>query len=275
MATHRRWEAIASCAVMLLFVGRELRAEPPASSEPELIAAARRGDVAAMERVFLQGQDLNQVGPGRQTAMHAAATAAQDKAVAWLISHEANVFAKDDSGKVPADITTELGHRSTSTVLKKFMLLLTLEQQASKDEAWEDLDEILTRDSRAYTILHVLAIRGNVEEARRRIQAGALVNAKTVLGITPLMKAAVLGHADMVALLLKSGADVNARDLLDNTPLIAAVVSGKQEVVKMILDAGADLKVHSRKTGGTALELAEKLGRDQIAVMLRQAGAGK
>jgi ankyrin repeat protein len=245
-----------------------------------MLAAARRGDIAAMEKLFLQGADLNQPGPGRRTALHAAAEAAQDKAVAWLLSHEANAFAKDEAGKVPSDITTAMGHRSTSTILKKFMLLMSLEQSASADEAWDDLVEILTRDSRAYTLLHVLAIRGNVEEARRRIQSGAVVDARTVLGMTPLMKAAIQGHKEMAELLLKSGADVNARDLLDNTPLIAAVVSGKEEVVKLMLDAGADLKVRSRKGGGTALELAEKMGRTSIAemlkaAMLRQAPAGK
>src|SRR5262245_9130948 len=67
------------------------------AAEPPLLAAARRGDIATMEKLFLQGEDLNQIGPGRQTALHVAATAAQDKVVAWLISHEASVFAKDES----------------------------------------------------------------------------------------------------------------------------------------------------------------------------------
>ncbi|HZI94033.1 MAG TPA: ankyrin repeat domain-containing protein [Patescibacteria group bacterium] len=272
----RRYAPVKGLA-SLIFLCAALAASlvPAAELQPPLIKAARSGNVGELERLFLQGQDLNQTMAGRRTALHAAAEAAQDQVVAWLISHEANVFAKDQNGKTPADITTELGHRTTSTLLKKFMLLQTIEQEAVKDQSWDDLVEILTRDARHYTLLHVLAIRGEVEESRKRIRAGAGVDARTVLGMTPLMKAAGMGHAEMVRLLLASGADVNARDLLDNTALLAAVVAGKDDVVRLLLDAKADVTSRSRNGGGTALELARRMGREKIAAMLAGHGTTK
>ena len=144
--------------------------------------------------------------------------------------------------------------------------------EGGSEESWDDLEEILKRDSRHYTVLHVLSFRGNVEEAGRRIRAGADVNAKTTLGVTPLMQAAARGQAATVRLLVKSGANVSARDLLGNTPLVAAVVSGNEEVVGLLLAARADATSRSLNGGGTALELADKLGRINISAMLRKAG---
>lgn len=260
----------------LAIIGPFDRAFPATTGaeRPQLLRAAAAGDVAQVERLFLQGQDLNQTGAGGETALHAAAAAAQDKIVEWLIAHEASVTVKDASGRTPADISTELGHRTTSMLLKRFMLLQSIERLAVQDESWDSLADALTRDSRHYTLLHVLAIKGSVEEARSRIKAGADLEAKTTLGMTPLMKAAGVGGAEMVRLLLKAGADVNARDLLDNTPLIASVVSGNENVIRLLIDAGADLNVHSRNGGGTALELAQKMGRrEKVVEILRQAGA--
>jgi len=261
-----------AAAAPLCLAASDPPASGPAAIEPPLLAAARRGDVAEIERLFLLGEDLNQAGANRQTALHVAAEAAQDKTAAWLLAHEANVFAKDARGQTAADVATVAGHRACSTVLKKFMLLSSIEQSASADGAWDDLADALTRDSRGYTLLHILAIRGNTDEMSRRIQAGAAVDARTTLGITPLMKAAALGHKDAVALLLKSGASANAKDVLSTTPLMAAVFSGSEEIVKMLLDAGADPKVKSKRGGDDALAVAEKMRRTAIADLLRRSG---
>src|SRR5262245_42858038 len=78
-------------------------AQPPAAEHSSsLIEAAREGDVARIERAFLSGQDLNQTTDKGQTALHVAAAGAKDDAVAWLIAHEANVFARDKNGETPA-----------------------------------------------------------------------------------------------------------------------------------------------------------------------------
>src|SRR5207247_10404449 len=71
---------------------------------PPLLAAAEKGDVAEVERLFLQGTDLNQTTTGRRTALHVASAAARDRVIEWLIAHEVNVFAKDEGGRTAADV---------------------------------------------------------------------------------------------------------------------------------------------------------------------------
>jgi len=75
------------------------------------------------------------------------------------------------------------------------------------------------------------------------IAAGALVDARTVKGETPLMSAAFSGSRRLVATLIEAGADVNATNENGQTPLTRAVVQRYTEIVKTLLAAKADPKV--------------------------------
>ena len=57
------------------------------------------------------------------------------------------------------------------------------------------------------TPLHIMAIWGDVENARTLIEAGAEIDARGEDGFTPLLNAVGQGHVEMVRLLLDSGAN--------------------------------------------------------------------
>jgi ankyrin repeat protein len=61
------------------------------------------------------------------------------------------------------------------------------------------------------TPLHLAARSGNIDECRRQLALGALVDARDNLGWTPLGMAAGKGHAAIVGLLLDHGANLNLR----------------------------------------------------------------
>lgn len=65
------------------------------------------------------------------------------------------------------------------------------------------------------------------------------VNAKDECGRTALMRAAHHGSADNVKTLLDMGADVNASDLWDVTALIMATARGRDDIVLLLREAGA------------------------------------
>lgn len=57
------------------------------------------------------------------------------------------------------------------------------------------------------TLLHVVAIWGDVDSARILIEEGATIDVPGEHGCTPLHEAALQGHVEVVKLLLSKGAD--------------------------------------------------------------------
>jgi|GEM_PF-942280 len=119
--------------------------------------------------------------------------------------------------------------------------------------------------------LHEAARTGNTALLGEMLQRGADANAKDSQGHTALMMAAKAGQLDAARLLLDAGADVNAFAHGGRTALIEATEQGGVGIAKLLVQHGADLNAICRT--GTALEVAERMGNNEIATLLRQAGA--
>jgi ankyrin repeat protein len=76
-----------------------------------------------------------------------------------------------------------------------------------------------------------------INHAKASLNKG--VNAKDECGRTALMRAAHHGSADNVKTLLDMGADVNASDLWDVTALTMATAQGRDDIVLLLREAGA------------------------------------
>src|SRR5260370_2565955 len=108
-------------------------------------------------------------------------------------------------------------------------------------------------DSRGTTPLMYGAAIGSVDAIKILLDAGAGVNAKNGLDITPLIYGAL--EPAKVKMLVAAGADVNAQSKIGRTPLIvAAGHPGGAETVRLLLSKGADPKA---KDGGEATALTE------------------
>jgi hypothetical protein len=82
----------------------------------------------------------------------------------------------------------------------------------------------------------------------------------------------VQAHHDIVLVLVQAGANVNVRDGNNATPVIWAADKCGPSVIQALVDAGADVNARANG-GGTALMLAEVLGKADNAAILRKAGA--
>lgn len=102
--------------------------------------------------------------------------------------------------------------------------------------------------------------RGHTVVAKIVLEAGADVNLRNKLGLTPLLVACgktTMGYRVISEALIAKGANVNVRDVIGNTPLLLAISGGMFEIAKMLIERGANVSLASSK-GMTPLELARR-----------------
>jgi uncharacterized protein len=106
---------------------------------------------------------------------------------------------------------------------------------------------------------------------------GARVDDKDRFNGTGLIRAAERGHARIVARLLRAGIDRDHVNRLGWTALLEAIVLGEGgarhiATVRALVAGGVDVNIPDRD-GARPLTLAEQRGFDEIARILRAAGA--
>jgi ankyrin repeat protein len=119
--------------------------------------------------------------------------------------------------------------------------------------------------------LHSAARNGNVALLKAFFQQES-PDSRDKDGRTPLMDAVAAGQLGSVRILLAAGANVNARANDGRTPLIEAAVRGRPKSARLLIAAHADLN-YEQRGWGTAVEAAERNGHNDVAAILRNAGA--
>lgn len=123
-----------------------------------------------------------------------------------------------------------------------------------------------TDDNGTPPLLLVLK-RGYTIVAKILLIAGADVNEKDKLGLTPLLVAcgkSTRGYKEIAEILINKGALINVRDTLGFTPLLLSLSGGTIDIATLLIEKGADVLASTRK-GETALSLARKLDTAQSA----------
>jgi len=119
------------------------------------------------------------------------------------------------------------------------------------------------------TAIMAAALNGHLDLVKKLRARGADIGGS---GWTPLIYAATGGHDAVVEYLLAEGANVNAVSPNGTSALMMAVREGKVSTVTLLLAKGAD--VHQKnQQGGTALAWATRGNEQGMAAQLRRAGA--
>ena len=139
----------------------------------------------------------------------------------------------------------------------------TLQQHGNANEA--DLD--------GTTALHWGVEEQRLDIVQALLEAGADVNARNHLLVTPLAVALTTGDAAITEQLLKSGANPRVPVPEMGTALLAAAYTGNPEVLKALLKAGVDVNEPEPSTKQTALMLAAAAGHEAAVKALLAAGA--
>jgi len=128
------------------------------------------------------------------------------------------------------------------------------------------------KDYLSMTPLHRAAINGYTDVARFLIDAGAIVDAKCTNDSTPLYRAAFHGHTDLARLLIEAGADPDAKDKYGQTLLHPAAWEGHTEIIRLLIDLGANVNAED-DNGYTALYCSVVEKMKSTARLLIEAGA--
>lgn len=84
------------------------------------------------------------------------------------------------------------------------------------------------------------ARRGQIEEVKKLLEAGAPIEAKNQYGATPLYMAAFNGHGEIVQLLLARGADPNVTDTFYKASVLTfSLQKGNPAIARLLLEKGA------------------------------------
>ena len=119
------------------------------------------------------------------------------------------------------------------------------------------------------TAVMAAALGGYLDLVKTLRARGATIDGA---GWTPLIYAATGGHDAVVTYLLSEGANVNASSPNGTTALMMAVREGKAGTATLLIARGADVNVRNQN-GATALAWALRGNEKALAEQLKRAGA--
>ncbi|KAK7571104.1 hypothetical protein V9T40_014708 [Parthenolecanium corni] len=248
---------------------------PPAviDLETQLLEASKSGDCDQVQRLLttyphiVNCRDLD----GRHsTPLHFAAGYNRVSVVEYLLSHGADVHAKDKGGLVPLHNACSYGHYEVTEMLVKHGANVNVA------DLWK------------FTPLHEAAAKGKYDIVKLLLQNGADPAKKNRDGATPLdlvkegdqdvadllrgnaalLDAAKKGNLARIQRLL-TPENINCRDLQgrNSTPLHLAAGYNNLEVAEFLLERGADVNAQD-KGGLIPLHNASSYGHLDIAALL-------
>jgi hypothetical protein len=124
------------------------------------------------------------------------------------------------------------------------------------------------------TPLFRAAMRNDLTEVKRLLDAGSDPNEGTFQGFSPIFLPVMYQNLDMLRVMVAKGGDVNSRDRVGSTLLMWAAFNeeGKTELVSELLKLGADPNIKN-KSGETALTWAMRRGQTPVVDLLKKSGA--
>jgi len=123
------------------------------------------------------------------------------------------------------------------------------------------------------TPLQWAVFKGDADEVKRLLRAGADVREANAYGAMPMQLAAETGDVAILKLLLEAGTDVDSPNAEGQTALMAVARTGNVEAAKLLLKHGAKVNTVEQFGGQTALMWATARRHPQMMKLLLSKGA--
>jgi len=219
-----------------------------------LMYAASRGDIEAMELLLLHGADVNKVPENGMTALIGAVRMGAYQAVDLLLENGA------DPDHIDEDGLNSLMYATAYDFVDIVDLLLFYGA------------DIKHRDYFEADALIIGAYYGSFESVVLLLDSGADVESSDKNGFTPLLVASQEGHYELVWLLLEEGADIHNKNLGGYDALSLAAGNGRKDIVELLIDNGADINATNSGTRNV-VDIAKERKEDEIVDILKNKGA--
>jgi hypothetical protein len=226
------WSENAAGPAWLLEHGADPNLAWGVDDEAPLHVAARRWDVAMVERLVQHGADISRRRADGSTPHTLAALNGNGDIASWLVAH---------------------GAANELTALDRFIAACARADREGA-EAMLAASRSLRTELRPehHLMLHRPAESGNAAVLDTMLACGFEKDARDKDAVTPLHRAAMGGHADAVRVLLKYGADAHATDGMFSAPPLVWAVEGRGhatapgvdhvEVARLLIAAGSPLE---------------------------------
>jgi hypothetical protein len=248
--------------VRLLIAGGADRNKPAADDGTTPVQAAKtRGQIAVS--AALATDVAGDPGDTR---------AATDALLAAASSGDANKVAAALAAGAPIESSDD--HRRTALLLASLRDRVGVARLLVQLGADPD-----AQDDRKDSAWLVTGVTGSVSMLETLLPAAPDLTLRNRFGGVSVIPASERGHVDYVRRVVKTKINVNHVNDLGWTALLEAIILGKgtkpwQDIVRILVDAGADPSLADRE-GVTPLQHAESTGYDEIAKILRTAGAAR
>ena len=195
-------------------------------------------DTSTVRRLLAHGASLEHVTDHDHPPLHQAAPMGQPDIVSILLDAGADPNSRTPNGFAPL-------HR----VAGDWWIVTTamIEREPEECVGWQEFQE---RGARMHAQARILAEQvkeamtpsnGHGAVMRYLIAAGALVDARSRSGYTPLHRAANTGATVLMRQLIEAGADINSRTIQNQTPLGCALQNDDTlDGIRLLLEFGAD-----------------------------------
>lgn len=218
------------------------------------------GDVASVERLIREGQEVNVGDETGESSCHKAMRLADSTMLKMLVKHGAHVDYQDAYGNRPINVAMTMGENADDHI--KYLLSL----KDSKGNVAVNLTSLNFKTNN--TLVHDAAWIGNTEACQALLQTGAfaeLLEATNKQGQTAMHIAAFRAPKALVSALVEAGADAtapekNGRRLSKETPEMMAMAMGREDTANYLRDLntavnavkfGARMKLGAKKASNT------------------------